>query len=230
MFLVEHGKGKKRIRSLEPMYLRFAALAEQDPQYLLTYCREQLGLVEPKILIPEILFNTLMEIRGFRVWLTGRSGTAQIVGIQAFQMVLPPEQEQYLKKVLRACERLKAARGDLEITQAQNRVSTGENLALYDLLLEKMQIPVYSQRPSSQVKTLTTGRDKFIGLDLTGQCRALAAILALFRGNGKTDLTGIGGSKVAGTILFSRNVPSDFKIFYSSVTGFYSHEDSRLRP
>ena len=228
MFLVEHGGVKKRTRSLEPMYLRYVKQAEEGPFGLEDYCRNVLGLKDPKIIIPEILFNTLMEVKGFRFWLTGRSGTAQIVGIQSFQMVLAPKSENYIKKVLRVCERLKSAKDNIEITEAHDRVSSQHNLELYDILLEKMQLPVYRSRPSSQVKTLTEGRDTFKQLGLAEQCKMLSAILNLFRGNGKTDITGVGGSKAAGMIQFSKNTGDDFRVFYTSATGFYSHEDRRL--
>ena len=229
MFLVEHQKGKKRVRSLEPMYLRFAKQVDDDPAKLEVYCKEELKLIEPKVIIPEIQFNTLMEMKGFRFWLTGRSGTAQVVGIQAFQLVLTPEMESYLKRVLRVCERLKAARGALSISEKNDRVSAAQNLQLYDTFLQKMNIPSYSVRPSSQYHTIADARDQFNKLSLLDQCVALADILALFRGNGKTDLSILGAAKTAGTILFSRNITEGFDIIYESVTGFYSHEDPRLQ-
>ena len=230
MMLVEHQKGKKRIRSLEPVYLRFAEQIKNSPHGLEEYCEKELGLIEPNVLIPKILFYTLLEINGFRFWLTGRSGAAQIVGVQAFELVLPPETERYLKKVLRVCERLTAVRGNLDVTSEYDRVTAVENMALYEQLLEKMQISAYSSRPSSQVETIRSGREKFEQLSLAEQCKAIAAILALFRGNGKSDLTEIGGAKTAGAIQFSKNISEDFQIIYQSVTGFYCHGDKRLSP
>lgn len=225
MMLVEHGVGKKRGCSLEPVYLRYAGRIEKDKSYLQFYCREVLHLEEPKILVPEIKFNTLLEIKGFRFWITGRSGTAQVVGIQEFQLVLSPDQENYMKRVLKTCERLKQTRGNLEITEEHDRITAAENLTMYDVLMQKMQINAYRKRPSSQVLTLQNGREKFVGLSLSDQCSVLYNILQLFRGGGKADLTGIGGSKSAGTILFSRKVGDEMKMIYQSVTGFYSREE-----
>lgn len=229
MFLVEHGPQKKRVRSLEPLYLRFAKRVEDDPGYLEQYCQKELELKEPKIIIPEIQFNTLVENKGFRFWLTGRSGRHDMIGIQAFELVLSPEKERYLKKVLTASERHRVSKGAWEITEERDRVSAAENEQLYDTLLAKMEIPVYSTRPSSQIKALHKGKALFHTLSLTEQCQTLCQILNLFRGGGKANLTAVGGSKEAGTILFTRTVRDDFKIIHQSVTGFYSHEDERLK-
>lgn len=229
MFLVEHGEENERVRSLEPMYLRFAQRVDQDPGYLITYCKEQRSLKNPSVIIPQILFNTRMEINGFPFWLTGRSGKAQVVGIQTFQLVLTQKDERYLKKVLKVCQKLKETRGEIDITEKHDRVSPAENIQLYDNMLTKMQIPVYSGRPSSQIKNLSAGRDDFEKLELKEQCLLLSNMLMLFRGNGKTDLSAIKGSATAGTILFSRKIGENFRIFYDSVTGFYSKEDERVK-
>ena len=223
MFLVEHRKGKKRVRSLEPMYLRFAKRAEEDSAYLQNYCVEVLGLTEPKVIIPKIRFNTLLEIKGFPIYLTGRSGDS-LLGVQAFQMVLSETQEQYLKKVLKACDRLKKAKTEIEITEANDGVTSAENLALYDLFLAKMQLPVYATRPGSQIGTLQKGRDLFVALSLVEQCQTLANILGLFRKNGETNLTSIGGSSTAGKLQPTRTLHDSAKLIYTSVTGFYRQE------
>lgn len=228
MFLAEHGKVKKRIRSLEPMYLRYAGLAERDPSYLETYCRTVLGLEEPRIIIPEIQYNTLMETKGFRFWLTGRSG-GNVLGIQSFQLVLPAEEERYLKKILKVCQRLKDSRAELNITEENNHVNGRDNLHIYEMLLAKMKIPTYSGRPASQIKVVEEGKKEFIKLPLDRQCTALWNLLSLFRGNGQADLTDIQGSKGVGKLQINKKTSEDFKIIYQSVTGFYSHEDGRLK-
>ena len=232
MFLVEHGKGKKRVRSIEPMYLRYAKRVDEDPAYLETYCREVLDLTDPKVIIPEIKFNTLLEIKGFPMYLTGRSGAAQITGIQAFQLVLPNETERYLKCVLKVCDRLNKAMGEITITKEHDKVTAEQNLALYDMLLEKMKIPAYVIRPGSQVKTLEKGRSTFEKLELAEQCEVLGNILMLFRGSGLTDLSAVGGAPKAGKVLFSRNFDGkkhEVKAVYTSVTGFYREEVDLLK-
>ena len=227
MFLVEHGKGKKRVRSLEPMYLRYAEKTEGNPAALKDYCRQVLRLDDPQIIIPQILFKTLMEIKGFRFWLTGRADS-RVLGSQAFQLVLSPSAECYVKKILKVNERLKSNKADLTITKAYDRVSSQENIKLYDLFTEKLQITTYCTRPSSPLKTLKNGREKFISLSLAEQCAALTFILSIFRGNGQTDLSLLGGSTMSGKVRVSKNIGVDFKIIYQSITGFYSHEDGRL--
>lgn len=231
MFLVEHGRGKKRVRSIEPVYLRYAKRVDEDPAYLETYCCEVLGLEAPKIILPEIKFNTLLKIKGFPVYLTGRSDS-RILTIQAFQLVLPAEAERYLKAVLKVCDRLKNATGEIKITAAHDKVTAEQNLELYDLLLEKMKIPAYVLRPGSQVNTLEKGRTIFVELGLAEQCKVLSNILKLFRGNGIADLSAIGGAPQAGNVRFNRYF--DFEkdsaaVVYTSVTGFYREEVDLLK-
>lgn len=228
MFLVEHGEAGKRVRSIEPLYLRYAQRVKDDPESLAVYCTEQLGLINPNIIVPEIKFNTLLEINGFQFWLTGRTGPS-VVGMQSFQLSLPETDELYLKKVLKGCQKVSAAKGQIELDEKADRVTKEENERLYDVLLEKMQLPIYQSRPSNQVKTVSIGKENFAQLTLTEQCFTLQNLLQLFRGNGKADLTGIGGSKTAGTIIFSKKVGDGFKIIYQSVTGFYSHEETFSR-
>lgn len=226
MMLVEHGNKKKRTRTLVPMYLRFAERADSSPSYPEEYCREELGLTEPKVIIPEIRFNTLMESKGFKFRLTGRS-EGRVLGIQEFQMVLSDSQEKYLKKVLKVCERIKASKEELHIDEKYDGICSRDNLALYDAFLEKLQLPVYSARPSSPLNTLKEGRKIFVKLSLERQCAVLSNVLGIFRGSGQADLTEINGKKNVNKIRLSNNVGSDFKIIHQSVTGFYSHEDTR---
>ncbi len=225
MFLVEHGEPGKRIRSMEPMYLRYAQRIQDNSDDLAIYCTEVLKLKDPNIIVPEIKFYTLMESSGFRFWLTGRGGD-QILGIQGFQLVLDETSESYLKKVLKGCQKVMSAKGQIELEEKADRVTKEENKTLYDVLLEKMQLPIYRSRPASQVQTVSAGRECFAALTLTEQCVALSNLVQLFRGNGQADLTGIGGSKTAGSMKFSKKTGADFKIIYQSVTGFYSHEES----
>ena len=226
MFLVEHGKGKKRVRSIEAMYLRYAAQVQDNSAALEAYCRDVLGLTEPRVLVPEIKYNALLELRGFPIFLSGRSGN-NLVGKQAFQLVLPEEQEIYLKKVLKICDRMKQAKGDIVLSEKYDGITAEQNLQLYDAFLEKMQIPVYANRPASQMTTVEKGRDAFEELSLQNQCRVLNSVLALFRGNGQADLTLIGGSSAAGKLQISRALDAkkgSAKLIDTSVTGFYRYE------
>lgn len=230
MFLVEHKKKKKTIRSLETVYLRFAKKIDEDPDYLLTYCEEFLKLSELKIIVPEIKLNTLLKANGFAFYLTGRSGES-VLGKQAFQLVLSPELKLYLKAVLSVTRRVKAAFGEIQITE-KDRVSAEKNLELYDAFLQKMQVSVYSSRPSSQIKTLTNSREQFMALDLKDQCMVLENILHLFRNNGQVDLKIIGGRAGVGKIILSKNFSQEdeLKMIVTSPTGFYQQEIDLLQP
>ena len=234
--LVEHKKGKKRQRTLVPMYLRCAEQAEKTQDGLLRYCREELELVEPEIIIPKILKYTMMEMNGFRFRCTATTGMkdCRITVEQTFQLVLPDNEAWYLKRVLQAADRVseaqKAKKEPLQLTKFDG-VSAEGNLSLYDTFLEKMALPILNGRPAKQDKFLRESRDEFIAKSVAEQCQILAQILRLFGRKGTADLTMLKGkeAKNAGSLKLSMNVSDDFKILYESITGFYTHEERRLQ-
>ncbi len=68
--LVEHTKKKKRVRSLETVFLLHQGLYEQDAQ---RYCREILDLQQPVILLNKVRIDSLLSFDGFRMHVSGRT-------------------------------------------------------------------------------------------------------------------------------------------------------------
>lgn len=223
--LVEHSEKKgKRVRSLETVYLMHQKLYEQDP---IRYCVDILGLKDPKVLIPKIKINALVSFDGFRMHISGRTGS-QIIYKNANQLVLSPAWQQYVKAVSKYLERCKAARTDLPITVFDG-ISAEKNKQLYILLLDKLEKTVYSVRYSTAAQTLHDNISAFEKLSESDQCRIIMQILNLFANTAASaDLKLLNGKSGVGILLTSKNLANyqghSFKLIHQSITGFFEQE------
>ena len=232
--LVKHLLKGKEARTIEYVPVRYAKKFELDKTLLLKYCLDKapygLELKSPKILIDKIKIDTLFNIDGFPMHISGRTGN-YITFKPAVQLILDKESEQYLKKVTSFVERLKTDK-DLKINAQYDKITAAENLKLYDLLLEKNNNKIYALRPASQIKVLQEGREKFNLLSLEQQCQLILQILLLTKcAFVRADLKLLGGAGQAGTVKKNKNI-SDYqkaKIINESPTGFYSQEIDLLK-
>lgn len=66
------------------------------------YCEEELGLVNPDVRIPKIKINTLFDVDGFKMHLSGRSSNGLIFK-GANQLVVPYKIEKIIKVISKYC-------------------------------------------------------------------------------------------------------------------------------
>ena len=222
--LAKHTNKKKRVRSLENILLINKELYENDP---LRYCREQLELKEPEILIPKININSLISFDGFRMHISGRT-LERIIFKNANQLVLAPQWHQYVKNIVKHLERCQKAGKELEIT-AFDGITAEENIQLYEVLAEKLENRLYSTKFETLAKTLRASQEKFSTLSINNQCRILRQLLNPFANNAASaDLKLLNGKAGVGILLMSKNLKNyqdnSIKLIYQSVTGFYEHE------
>lgn len=226
--LVEHLKKGKLLRSIEYIPVRFAKEIEEKPQMLENYCKSAkpfgLELEQPRILIQKIKVNTLFNIDGFPMHISGRTGDA-ITFKAAAQLCLDEESERYIKKLVNYNERRRQNANPPSITVFDS-ITKEENLKIYDVLLDKHRDTIYSRRPSQQITTMVQGREKFIELSVEKQAMAILNILVLFKCVfATTDLKLIGGSGQAGMVTKNKVISSCKKatITYQSHTGLFSN-------
>lgn len=218
-FVVEHTGKKKRIRTVEPVYIYKKALYESDP---VRYCTEILGLEDPIIVYPRILKDSLLELDGRKMYITGRSGN-QLVGKHPYQLSLSMDAEQKIKRISKYIERCETAKRELEITTYDDITADG-NIEIYDLFINKLSTPVYGGYFSDICRTCENGRDIFISLSLYQQCVQLLELLKLFKCDRTTaNLTLIGGAKTSGVICPMKTVSNCNNAFLinQSVTGLF---------
>lgn len=219
------GKKGKKTRSIEfvPLYLQKEI--EKNPHVFITYCENQFGLKNPRILIPKIKINSLFKIDGFLMYLKGRSEN-RLVFAPAVQLHVSYEMESYLKKIEKYLQRnrMRQDKKTLLEIQEEEGITEEENLKIFDQWLKKLNHTIYKNCPANQAETLENGRDKFMTLSLEEQCMVLGEILHLTQCNRVlADLTLIGGSKHAGSMLKNKVIDncSECVLIHQSVTGLY---------
>lgn len=227
--LVEHLKKKKRIRTIEYVPIRIAATIKNEEQ-LVEYCQASppygLGLEETRILIGKIKIDTLFKINGFPAYITSRTGDS-LVFKAGIQLIVPKELLPNFKKIAKFVARKKASKHELTISD-RDEIDENITLSCYDLLTEKATETIWSKRPNVQGKRLKEGREKFVKLSLEKQCEVVMNVLNIFSasrsGSGGTDLTGIGGSKQAATLIRSKDFTNDLssQIIHQSITGLFA--------
>ena len=228
-FAVRHTPKKKSVVTLEPIFTMYRERYERDP---IGYCTDILKLHEPRILAPCIKINALVAFDGFRMHISGRTGS-QIIYKNANQLVIEPTWQQYIKGIVKYLERCKVAGRELELTQFDG-ITKAKNVLLYDVLLSKLENHLYSVQYDSIAKVFRDKREAFVDLREADQCRLLIQILILFRNRATDiDISLIGGPKNKGRIRTSNMVnpkkTKQFTIINQSVTGFYEQTVDLLR-
>lgn len=236
-YLVKYQKGKNSVISLIPVELR-AAGSIRSVGDISDYCRDYLKMGSVSVLLGgrKIKINTLFEIDGFRVHLSSRSNDS-IWFKGGMQLVLPQEYEAYAKKIYSYCEKCSEAakfKADIPAVTKYDKLTSEQNEALYDLLLDKLENTSYHVLMDTPLKVLKGSRDMFRELPVEQQTLALSHIIELFgctNPSGK-DLTIINGSKSSGILKMSMALNakrfSDIRIIDQSPTGLIEHRSENL--
>ena len=152
-------------------------------------------------------------------------------------LVLPPDFEQYVKKIASYCEKraeaakIKAKAPDIT---KYDKITAEQNIELYDILLEKLTVTAYKVLMSNSAEVLRKNRDIFVGLSVEEQTVALKQIVGLFGCNvALFDLTAIKGSSQTGRAMISMKFSgakgfSDIRIIDQSPTGLIERRSDNL--
>ncbi|MCQ2533542.1 MAG: type II CRISPR RNA-guided endonuclease Cas9 [Clostridia bacterium] len=231
-YLISYDDKKSRVTSLIDVPLReLSTINNLDD--VIKYCEEN-SYSNPKILLNGRLIkpNSLWEIDGYRVHLSGKSGdSVWFKGGQ--QLIVSPEQEQYIKKIYKYCNRATGAK-ILPVVTEYDGLSVENNVNIYDLLLDKLTNTKFITFMSTAAETIVKNRDRFCSLSCEEQTIALSNIIQLFDCNNSQgkDLTSIGGVKSSGIQKMSMKLSSkrfkDIRIVDQSPTGLFESKTSNL--
>ena len=217
--IVEHTVKKKRIRTIQPVYLDKEKNYRENP---IKYCKEELHLAEPRIIVKTVLMGQLFLLDESRLRITGRSDI-RILYKHDYQFAIDDKYAMYLKdldKYIVRCEKNKKV---LKIVP-WDHISMEENVAVYDWFIERMNAQVYQRLFKNMQKDLVDCRDKFIAMDALQQAKTLLEILKTFKCDRTiTSLKELNGKGTAGVIRFSNNL-SNCKtaiLINESITGLY---------
>lgn len=226
--VVEHTVKKKRVRTIEPVFLAKEPLFKEDPK---KYCETELGLVDPVVTCDEIMINGLFDLDGRRLYITGRTNK-QILFKHAYQFAVDEKHTKYFKNADRFLSRnLPESLGEEEIEKRYG-VSREKNLETYDWLTERLHSKVYYSLPLNNVANkLEQSRNIYEGLSISDQCIVIFEVLKSFKCNREiTDLKLLKGGKT-GVVLYSKTI-SNFesaKLIHQSVTGLYEVKEDLLK-
>lgn len=219
----EDKKGKK-IRTIEyvPLYLckQLESSEEDMEQYLLT----ERKLKNPRVLLKEIKIDTLFQVDGFLMWLSGRTEN-RLLFKNANQLLLCHQEQLILKKVLKFVQRQNENKS-IEI-HPYDHLTQEDAIQLYDTFLDKIRNTIYHIRLSAQENTLLDKREKFQELSLEEKCIILSEILHMFQcQSGSANLKLIDGPGSAGILVLNNNITKfkNISIVNQSPTGIYQQE------
>lgn len=180
--------------------------------------------------------NTVLSLDGFRVCITGNASKGtRLIAQPIVQFSSPSFWKYYIRKLERFTEKIKATSNYI-YDQDYDIVNSDKNLELYDLYIDKLENSIYKKRINSPLQNLTTGRDKFVALDIKVQCQVLLNIHSVFgRMTVGCDLTLIGGSKnSAATKVLNSSVSNwkknykDVRIIDQSASGLWEKQSQNL--
>lgn len=226
--VVEHTVKKKRIRTIEPVFLAKEALFKDNPK---KYCEMELGLIDPVVTCDAILINGLLDLDGRRLYITGRTNK-QLIFKHAYQFAVDDEHTKYLKKADSFLSRnIPDSVGEDEIEKRYG-ISKVRNLEVFNWLIERLHSKVYNSLPLSNVSNkMEQSRELFGGLSISDQCKVIFEVLKSFKCNREvTDLKLIKGGKT-GVLVYSKTI-SNFKnayLVHQSVTGLYEVKEDLLK-
>lgn len=228
--VVEHAKGKKRIRTIEPVYIYAKEYFEKNPE---EYCTGFLKLIAPKVICYKIYAGSIIEINGCRLELTGGSestGDGRNIYNHTYQLVISGKESDYVKQVLKYLKRCQERRTEIPITPYDG-VNREENIDLYKCFCNKLATSSYGQLFSDERKVLENNAEGFALLSVPAQCRVLSEILKIFICDAqKADLKELCGKAVGKRVRRSANISSCNSVFliHQSPTGLYEYRTDLL--
>ncbi len=225
--VVEHTKGKKRIRTFEPVMLMYKVQAEKD---MMAYCKEILHLQQPKLICEKIRMQSEVECDGYSLIMRSKSGSdircADAQELQIENMALLKKVTGYVSK--------KAAIGksvNLDVSVTDLRV-------LYESILDELREGAFKDRPNNPIAKMESYQEKLDAesteeaqKDLLVELIVAAVHLMSDTSMNGTDLTAIGGSKMSGITSFSKNISKRKMVLVNrSVTGLYVNKKVLNQP
>lgn len=219
--LIEHEVKGKRVRTISAIYLYAEKLFRVNP---IEYCENILGLNKPKVILSKIFFNSLFEIDGDRVIVTGRANNGAILLIKhSYQLSIDDEKSKYLKYCKKYIDICAVEKKEVEISN-KDLVSKEKNIDMYDYFINKLEGKPYANLFANLVIDLKNNASKFNDLSVLNQCNVLLNILNAFKcDRSSVDISLLNGKKTAG-VLTKNSCISNFKeckLVNQSVTGLY---------
>ena len=235
-------KGKREVM-IVPVNLIDADRYLRDAEFAYTYTAEMIERITGKA--PQnmelllngrpLKVNTVFSLDGTLVTLSGKdSGGSRVLLSVLCALVLGKEKESYVK-AMESFMRKRETNPTLLPDQKHDKLSKEGNLAVYDLLIEKLRNYPYCNLPGNQAETLEKGREKFMEAEIIDQINCLFGLMGLLNAKqSNCDLTAVGGAKMAGSIRISSSLSNwkkkyhDVRIIDRSAAGLFESTSENL--
>jgi hypothetical protein len=219
-YIRDMGDKKQRKRFVD-IPLRFA---DEPKKYL------EREFPDCEVLIEKVPFKSTLLVKGHPVTLDGSTSKRMTIACSNLkQLLLDDDVTEYLARILKAQERLKADR-NYAISEDSDRINSVRNAAIFDTFLGLAK-GAYRTRPNTQGVTdfLEQKREYFLQLDLNKQVSMIVSFLKMFQRVARSS-SGINcellqkkgdkGGTDMGVTGFSV-YETDIKLVITSVTGLY---------
>jgi len=222
--VIEHKVKKKIVRTMRPVPIMLSSNKTGVKELLEHYSLE--GLDEPKIVFDTILTDALVEIDGFKLHISGRTGD-RIIYKCGEQLILPDETYEYCKKLSNHSERSKEAKKLLPAEYYE--LTAEENLKTYDKFIEKFN-GKYKMVPDGLAEKLSDKRELFKNLTVEKQAEVLNEVLHGFQCKSTAvnlkKIEEFGGSSAAGVIDLMNDLTKfkSVKLITQSPSGLFENE------
>ncbi len=234
-FVVEYRDKKSLVKSIEilPIYMKDKIKSEED---LLNYVKNDLNLIEPKIILKKLPCYSKIIFDGYPRIITGKSGSKILIK-NAIQLILDKKNIRILKdvisyvstdekyrtvKVYKIDRNYKKGRYETK-SEAEKRFS-GEMNELYNIYKFKLTEGVYKNRSESVTKQVVENEEVFKNLDIYQKAFVLSELTKLFSNIAKNsvDLRFIKGKPTQGKFTVGKKITNKLVIlYYESVTGLF---------
>lgn len=228
-FVVEHTLRNKRVRSILPLYLPWILTNEQTEENLQNYCLNTLNLLEPRIILNDLPFKSVLRLNGFPFQLLGRSDNRLQIA-PALQPFFPAEIEPIIKTFTKDIE------DDVDDKVLLRTVTEEDLLLVYRVFQKKLSNAPYNKHSNfnNQANNLKNSEENFVLLSVREKFRVLNQILILFTCDGRLsdlslllpkDKNGKPSTKntQVGMIRIPQNIQegNQLEVVFQSVTGLY---------
>ena len=228
--VVEHQRGRKRVRTIEPVYIYGKTLFKNNP---VKYCTQILQLTNPSVVYSPIYIDSTLELNGERLTLTGgtaSSGDGRDLYNHTVQLAVDDQKTKWIKSILKYLERCSEQRKEIPVTPFDG-VDSEKNKALYDFFLKKLSSNCYGKLFTKEGQVLAKRRDDFSMLPVAAQCRIIAEVLKLFTCTAELpNLKELCGSAIGERIRKSANISglNSAYLIHQSPTGLYEYRTDLL--
>ena len=223
--LIEHTKNKKRVKTLMPVPLMMKSDYTDYEDKVLNFAIQS-GYAEPKLLVKEVKYSSIIEIDDVRYRLLGVTGP----NIKCAHHYQPIFDDLFVKQI----KDLARARNYIENTTIEastmNEFDANRMLSIFETLILKLQSPPYCNFSALNNigEEMKERKERFYTIDALEQYSVIFEILRLLQSKGQvvnlSKMYDSGGTQ-KGMITTPQLMRQDsvYKIINQSVTGFFEN-------